>query len=54
MQRKKYNAEQIIKIVQENILQGISAKQLAARYAEIICFIFRNISCIIFTDNNIL
>ena len=32
MQRKKYNAEQIIKIVQENILQGISAKQLAARY----------------------
>jgi len=32
MRRKRYNAEQIVKIVQENIFQGISAKQLASRY----------------------
>ena len=32
MRRKRYNAEQIIKIVQENIIQGISVKQLASRY----------------------
>ena len=32
MRRRRYNAEQIIKIVKENIIQGISVKQLAARY----------------------
>ena len=32
MRRKRYTAEQIIKIVKKNILQGISIKQLAKQY----------------------
>ena len=32
MRRKKYSAEQIVKIVKENILQGISVPRLAEQY----------------------